>query len=728
MQTLNDPPDKRCVKCLLKAILKNPKHADIFADASFRSHQMVIQVYQFLRLWILHKYHNGFDIPKLTKATFTTAFSALKMEWGKQPTENAKLYQEFKQFLLDECQTLNFNPIDCLYLAPIFAYLATDMLTNVETNIKRNFIKYVKRFVNSSLNATNKELNQVKEDLINQTLSSDPKFHDWIQTHQPYIFPVKKIKNYEADVEIHPQPYLKGMIYMCLEIETLGTKSFQFFPLRNGTTTSFIPIDSNILAYLLIDNVQVRKKYAKILDIRDELWNIFFNLQHPILKQTQYQFDYRIQTDGYSISLQMTRKDQIEAETAEKRQLQAIKNESHALYQTMTPAQKRDHQQDQRARKESDLDNFQMQKQALAVTRKMKFDKLPQDEKDKIILAIKRRKAVYPYLENLTTEEYDQLQNSRWCVVDPGTRDLLHIKGEGIAFGRQERLVAKKKAQAKKAGLPYQNSDQLPRPQTSGLKTFKYTRGQYFYETKRFEHQRKLQNYRKEEGILDIERHLSDLTSKTCQLVAFKDFIRGKNKANQILLDKYNRIIFRKYKWLAFINKRKAESKLVHTIKSIYGKHIVLCYGDWSKGEMPLKTAPVPGLGLKRMLAQHFRLYQIDEFRTSCLSHKTYERCGHLSTKGREIHSVLTHTVEKKRKGCINRDENATYNMVTIVRQFLKDRSRPYWFRRGVKVGAEPKHTIVLKPRLIINNQGSPTPVFINVDTWSQPEVSLLNK
>jgi hypothetical protein len=728
MQTLNDPPDKRCVKCPLKAIIKNPNHIDILTDACFRSHQMVIQVYQFLRLWILHKYHNGSDIPKLTTTTFRTAFSALKLEWGHKPKENAKLYQEFKQFLLDECQTLNFNKIDCLYLAPILAYLATDMLVNVETNIRLNFIKYVKRFVNSSFKVTKRELCTIKEDLINQTLISDYKFHDWIKKHRPHIFPTKKIKKYEADVEIHPQSYLKGMIYMCLEIEVLGTKSFQFFPLRNGSTMRFIPIDSKILTDLLIDDIQIRKKYEKVLDTRDELWNLFFNLQHPILKQTQYQFDYRIQTDGYSVSLQMTRKDHIQSETAQKRQLQVIINEHHALYQTMTTVQKQSYQKAQQDRKDIDQDNFQTQKEAFAVARKAEFDKLPQDEKDKIILAIKRRKAVYPYLEHLTNEEYDQLQNSRWCVVDPGTRDLLHIKGEGIAFGRQERLVAKKKAQAKKAGLPYQTSDQLPRPHPSDMKTFKYTRAQYFYETKRFEYQKKLKNYKKDVGILDIEKHLSDMTSKTCRLIAFKDFIRDKNKANQILLDQYHKTIFRKYKWLAFINKRKAESKLVHAIKSIYGKHVVLCYGDWSKGEMPLKTAPVPGLRLKRMLAQYFRLYQIDEFRTSCLSHKTYERCGHLSTKGREIHSVLTHTVEKKRMGCINRDENATYNMVTIVRQFLKDRSRPYWFRRGVQVGAGPKHRVVFKTRVTINNQGSPTPVLTDVNIRSQPEVSLLKK
>ncbi len=34
------------------------------------------------------------------------------------------------------------------------------------------------------------------------------------------------------------------MIYMCLEIEKIGTKSFQFFPLRTDIAPKYIPIDT----------------------------------------------------------------------------------------------------------------------------------------------------------------------------------------------------------------------------------------------------------------------------------------------------------------------------------------------------------------------------------------------------------------------------------------------------------------------------------------------------
>ena len=41
--------------------------------------------------------------------------------------------------------------------------------------------------------------------------------------------------------------------------------------------------------------------------------------------------------------------------------------------------------------------------------------------------------------------------------------------------------------------------------------------------------------------------------------------------------------------------------------------------------------------------------------------------------------------MSNKRKGYINRDNNAVKNMISITLQHIKDRTRPYHFMRGVK-------------------------------------------
>ena len=66
------------------------------------------------------------------------------------------------------------------------------------------------------------------------------------------------------------------------------------------------------------------------------------------------------------------------------------------------------------------------------------------------------------------------------------------------------------------------------------------------------------------------------------------------------------------------------------------------------------------------------KVYNIDEFRTSCLHHKTENKCKNLyledkTNKLRKLHSVLTYKMENTWKGCINRDYNGCLNMMKIL-------------------------------------------------------------
>jgi hypothetical protein len=100
-----------------------------------------------------------------------------------------------------------------------------------------------------------------------------------------------------------------------------------------------------------------------------------------------------------------------------------------------------------------------------------------------------------------------------------------------------------------------------------------------------------------------------------------------------------------------------------------------------------------PNLSLKRKIGEQFKVYSIDEFKTSCLSSKTMERTDNMYLSDpknkqtiRKMHSILTYKMGNKRTGCINRDNNAVSNMINITKQFLKDRSRPEQFMRSVKI------------------------------------------
>jgi hypothetical protein len=286
-----------------------------------------------------------------------------------------------------------------------------------------------------------------------------------------------------------------------------------------------------------------------------------------------------------------------------------------------------------------------------------KEDQLKQRSKEKDERDRKKKETYieFPYLEDLNETEYDNLKKSdNWVVCDPGKRDLLYMKNK--------------------------NGVQL-----------RYSNKQHLKKTKRFKYQTLIQNYRNKNGISEIEKQLTTFNSKSCIYKNFQMYIKQKNKINSKLLKKYENNIFRKYKWYGFINRKKAETDLIRNIKKKFGKDVTIIYGDWSIGRQMSNFISTPNLGLKRKLGEYLKIYNIDEFRTSCLNSKTLTRCENMylpDKKGviRKKHSILTYEMENKRKGCINRDNNAVNNMINITKQFIEHKTRPIHFTRGVKL------------------------------------------
>jgi hypothetical protein len=687
----------------LKSIVKNELNQTKLFDACYRTHQIVIHTYQFLRLWILNKYHNKENIPLITDDTIKMAFkSLLKDSQGPKPKgTNLSLYNEFKKLYDDEYKKLNYeNKLDGVNLSQILGYMSIDMLTNIENNIKLHFIKYLNRFVNSSYKKQNnellekcekgtktklrKELNkdlyEIKQDLLNNTLNSNNKYHEWINKHKNNIFPKEFNTSYEFDIQNNSQNYIKGMIYMCLEIGKLGTKSFQFFPLRNNTVIKFIPIDSKSLIELFVEE----DKNTYLTDIenkKQELWNKYFNLNNPVFKQKEYSFDYRISTDCFSVSIQLIHNDFIQKEKDKKQNMKTKKNEMKDLTKDMNQEQKEKYKEDLIKKKKDEQVKIKLEKKILKDKEKEAYKKLSKKEKIKL----KEQKNTenknklttkyieFPYLEELNETQYNELKNGNWCCIDPGKRCLAYMK----------------------------NKDGI---------TYKYTNRMHMNKTKRLKYQRLIKNYKDIKEITPIENKLSDFNSKSCILDEFKKFIKIKNELNKVLLEKYKEDIFRKYKWYGYINRKKAETDLARNIKNKFGKDVILIHGDWSDR---LKTTPsrikyisTPNLGLKRKLNEYLTIYNLDEFRTSCLNYKTEERCENMylpDKKGveRKIHSILRYQTESKRMGCINRDENAVNNMIKIVNTYLVNKTRPEKFRRDYKFPDKIKDG---NPIISINN------------------------
>lgn len=62
---------------------------------------------------------------------------------------------------------------------------------------------------------------------------------------------------------------------------------------------------------------------------------------------------------------------------------------------------------------------------------------------------------------------------------------------------------------------------------------------------------------------------------------------------------------------------------MVNKIAKRYNKDHIIIIGDWSIGKQMRNFISIPNLTLKRKLQELFKVYNIDQFRTFCLSYKT---------------------------------------------------------------------------------------------------------
>ena len=713
MSILKKPPDKIInTKCSLNKILRELNlNKPILFDACFRTNQLVIHAYQFLRLWILNKYKNNLDIPKITFDIVKMTFNALSIndKGGNKPQgDNLKLYEELNKFYEEHYKNLNYeNKISSSYLSQILNSMAIDMITNIENNVKLHFFKYLNRFVNSSFKKINskliekakegtktelrkqlnKEIYEVKQDLLNNTLKSNEKYHKWIISHRDNIFYKDFVNSYEFDIQNNPQRYLKSMIYMCEQIEKLETKLFQFFPLRTDIINKYVPLDTKSLIQLFI-----REDAGDLLDDvesnKEILWNKFFNINDSVFIQSNYQFDYKIYTDCYSVSIQMLRTDKVEDEKKKKLNKKNKKNEIKEKTKEMTEEQKKEFKKKLEENKKKQEQAYKLKLKEQKDKEKEAFKKLSKEEQKKIL--DKRKEEIreakilngtdFLYLEDLNDKQLEEVKKNNWLTCDPGKNCLLMMKDKNG-------------------------------------KKYRYTNRKHAKLTKRLKYQRLIQNYKDKNNISKVENELTKYNSRTCDFDKFKEFIKNKNKINSMLFDKYNREIFRKYKWYGYLNRKHTETKMIKEIKNTFGKNSIILFGDFGfKTNCHKGNISTPNNRLKRLIGAQMKVYNLDEFRTSKLNHKTEEVCENLylpDANGviRKLHSVLTYKMENGQIGCINRDENAVNNMIKIVNHYLVKKERPLKYRRDydIEKGSLVKDKPEIKQKVATSNKKGTT-------------------
>ena len=631
---MRKPPDKyKCIKLPINSILNNndesQKIFNTIQDAVYRTNYITTKTSLLLRLWCLDKYHNGIDIPLINENTIKMCMKSLILpSSGPKPKNNNLL-------LLNEFKNLhNFTLEDGVNLSSILDYYAITILTSIETNIKMHFFDYVNRFINSYFKVfykdeiTNKEFKkQLFKDLY---VVKNDILNGTLKANV-------KFHNWinEYRFKIVPEEFEINYYY---DVKATPQKYLKYMIFMNielekieGKMYQFFPLQSSIIPrHIQIDTKSVIELLVD-KGKKEYLDNIELNkefLWDKYFNITQKIKDYKFDNTIITDGYATS--------------LRFIHND-YIEGEKIKKEKMKKGRKDAKEMTEEEKEKKKLDKKILQDEKK-ELNKLKQKDKPKKIEKIQE----FPYIDDVEKVDLE----GKHIFIDPGKRSLFTMMDDDGKF-------------------------------------YSYTNKQRVNETKRLKYQNILKKYRDELEITSKENELSLYNSKSCNINKYREFITKKINTNEVLYKLYQNNKFRQYKWYAFINKKRTEDNMLNKIEKTYTKDSIIIIGDWSIGKQMKNFISTPNLSLKRKLQERFKVYNIDEYRTSCLNYKTEELSKNLylpdkRNKERKMHSILTYKMENKRNGCINRDKNGCKNIQKVFNYYIEYDERPERYKRGV--------------------------------------------
>ena len=269
------------------------------------------------------------------------------------------------------------------------------------------------------------------------------------------------------------------------------------------------------------------------------------------------------------------------------------------------------------------------------------------------------------YIDELP--DYTNIKNKKIVAIDPNKADLIYCV----------------------------NSD------NKEAKEFRYTQDSRRKECKIKKYAKIILEFKKEKidekTIIEYETELSKLNRKTLIIKDFKDYIKKKSEINNKLYKFYEKYIFRKLKLNGYINKKKHEQKMINNFKKIFGKpeEVIIAIGDWEqKKQMKYKEA-TKGIGMRKLFRQNnYKVYLVDEFRTSCMCSICKTEIGRCekfqireNPKPYKSGNILVHGLLKCKtcNNVWNRDVNGATNIYRISKNAINKLERPKYLCREKK-------------------------------------------
>ena len=162
-----------------------------------------------------------------------------------------------------------------------------------------------------------------------------------------------------------------------------------------------------------------------------------------------------------------------------------------------------------------------------------------------------------------------------------------------------------------------------------------------------------------------------------------------------MLLEFHMKKSFRDLKFRRHVLKQKRLNMICEDLTAKHGKQTLIGFGDWSNKDSAgiIKKSPAgPVKQLERELRKHCKVISVDEFRSSklheschCELQKTYCQKADKNGVVRRVknYSVLFCANRSCNGMRVNRDVNASRNILALLQSELRNGNRPIAFRRS---------------------------------------------
>ena len=659
-------PVYHTIKCPLKAVLKHFNTLQPIIEKNVTEINQIIRLaYQFIRLYVLEQLDELHEINKQWILDVLKTICTKQTHVGRKPKQDRQIQLAKLQRFYEKHASILIKGDRPSYTnkTHIFDTIAREMLTCITTNLSTHFIQHLSRYLNLAFKvpqakvihlikeqsqrkehykALNKEIRDLKTDLIqDHKTSASTKYHPWINEHRDLLFPKEIVENVAYDVKCRPLTYLKHAIYINQQIELLKGRPYQVLPQRNNLIPHYITLDTTDMVDI-IDNVNnvfsypKTKMYDHIQIYQKHIWKSLLKLEKmSIFHHRKYSFHYQIKTDGWSCCLLF------------------ILNEYRGKKMT---------------------------------------DRIPE--------VVFKEDEEFKKLSDLTSDEcYTYSQSDRFKLVglDPGKRKILTINDGENHIMRYSACQRRQESYTKRSAQILER-EKMHHGITERESILTGTNPQHTKKPKKKLKRKKRFHKEQLEPVKQIEPkppQSPQPSGRTLDANLYRQFVDLKNIVSQSTEPFYERDLFRKLAFRRYVRVKQSEHHLIHQIREPYltdkdvksGKQLLIFYGDYSRTSQMKGCVPSPNIGIKRLLAKHFLIVEVDEYLTSQKYWRTGEQLKnlqiHRGNHRRSIHEILTLQEETERCIRLNRDVNASHNLLNLGQYYLSYQDRPDVFKRG---------------------------------------------